>query len=164
MQRLMETQGEFRESLQETDWAWLAGFIDGEGCLGIRRQLHHTTRRNIYRVRAGARDEWVNYSARVSVHNTHVPAMERAAPMMGGTLVRRRTQPSNHHAMYSIEVSARRTLQELMPRIVPYMIVKRELAVLILEFAGLPRGSGARKQELYERAVTLSQAEGRTAV
>jgi len=23
------TSGEFRESLKETDWAWIAGFIDG---------------------------------------------------------------------------------------------------------------------------------------
>lgn len=160
MRRLVEKQGEFRESLKETDWAWLAGFIDGEGHLSIRRGYAENT--NVTRRRRTS-DNWIWYSARVSVHNTHIGAMQRAAPMMNGTLTKRKRQAHNVLDIYTVEISARLKLQELLHRIVPFMIVKRDMALLILEFVRLPHGSGPLKQEMYERSVILSQAGERKA-
>jgi hypothetical protein len=156
----MEKQGEFRESLKETDWAWLAGFIDGEGHLSIRRSYAENT--NATR-RTRTSDGWTWYSARVSVHNTHQVAIERAAAMMDGVATKRRKQAHNVLDIYSVEVSARLKVQEILQHIVPYMIVKRDMALLILDFVRLPHGSGPLKQEMHERAVILSQAGERKA-
>ena len=156
----MEKQGELRESLKETDWAWLAGFIDGEGHIAIRRGYAENT--NTTR-RTRTSDSWTWYSARVSVHNTDIPSMEKASAMMDGTLVKRKLQASNLREMYTVEITARSKVQALLRKIVPYMVTKRQMAQLLLDFADLPRGSGPLKQEMYERSVILSQAGGRKA-
>ena len=148
-------EGEFRESLQATDWAWLAGLIDGEGHLAIRRQ--YAENKNQTR-RTRTSDGWVWYSPRMSVHNTYEPAILIASAMLDTPVQTRRPAPGANLPIYTVEVTAREKLLRALPDLLPFLIVKREQAELLLELVSLPRGSGPRKQALYERSVTLSQA------
>jgi hypothetical protein len=150
-------EGEFRESLKETDWAWLAGFIDGEGHLGIKKA--YAT--NNHKHHAWSQEGWWWYGPRVSVHNTHLPAMERAAFMLNANIQQRKMQEYNLIPMYSVEVASRQELQRLLPMLIPFLFIKRDLAESILKLVSLPRGSGPEKEEAYQayqRVVILSQA------
>ncbi len=150
-------EGELRESLKETDWAWLAGFIDGEGHLGIRKGYTE----NDHKHHAWSKEGWWWYNPRLSVHNTHLPAMEKASFMLNTNVQQRKLQECNLVPMYSSEIGSRQELLRVLPMLIPYMIVKKELAENILKLVSLPRGSGPEKEEAYQayhRAVILSQA------
>ena len=149
-------EGEFRENLKETDWAWLAGFIDGEAYLGIRRGFSKNTNKN---KKATSQKEWVWYASRISINNTHIKSMEKASAMIDGTLIKRKPIKSNYCYIYGTEISSREKIIFVLNKIIPYLIIKKDIANLILEFCKLPRGSGLEKEILYNKSVILSQAE-----
>ncbi len=154
-------EGEFRESLQETDWAWLAGFLDGEGYFGIKRgygKCPQRTRRNKPYKFDTPQDGWVSYSPRLVVNGTQLPSIERCAVMMQGNVSTRKPQAHSKLRLYGVEVSARKKLVDILPKILPHLIVKKEEAELMYELVCLPQGTGDLKQELFERMVILSQA------
>lgn len=147
---------ELRGNLKEAEWAWLAGMLDGEGHLGIRRGYSKNTNKN---QRATSKKEWVWYAPRISMNNTHIPTMEKSAIMMNGTLLKRKPIKSNYCYIYTVEVGAREKCIELLEKVIPHMVTKREIANLILEFCKLPRGSGLEKERLYNESIILSQAD-----
>jgi hypothetical protein len=147
---------EFRETLKETDWAWLAGMLDGEGHLGIRRGYSKNTNKN---QRATSQKEWLWFAPRISMSNTHIPSMEKSAMMMDSTLTKRKPIKSNYRYIYIVEISARKKCIELLERIIPYMVIKKDIAILILEFCKLQRGNGLEKERLYNESAILSQAD-----
>ena len=156
----METQGEFRETLPDTDWAWLAGFIDGEGHLAIRRQ--YAEKKTPQHRRRGENKEvdgWFFYSPRLSICNNYRPAIQIAAGLLQGNVHKRTMTHYINRPIHSVEITARQRLVKMLPRVLPYLIVKREIAELVYQFVCLPRGSDSQKEALWKRAATLSQAE-----
>ncbi len=156
-------EGEFRESLQETDWAWLAGFLDGEGYFGIKRgygKAKVAAKRGRYKPSKFdvPQDGWVWFSPRLVVNGTHLPSIELCAAMMQGKVMTRKPQRHSKMRLYGVEVSARKKLVNILPNILPYLVVKKGEAELMHEFVNLPQGTGVDKQRLFERMVILSQA------
>ena len=139
----METaskEGEFRESLKETDWAWLAGFLDGEGHLSIRRGIAKNNNKN---QRTTSKKEWVWYSTRISVSNIDLPSMKKAALMLNGNMIKQPMKKHNLVPIYTIEIGARLKILKVLKKLIPHLITKKEPAKLMLEFVEVPHKYGS---------------------
>jgi len=171
----MEKLGEFSESLKETEWAWIAGFIDGEGCIMIQKGYAE----NKKKTHKWSKEGWFYYTPRFSLHNTDEDAISFVSKALGCKYYRRKKQESNLKPIYYIDITAIKVLRRVIPNILPYLRVKKVQASLVYRLACLPRGSGPEKEDVWQefdkystlcgqkavgllnhRSVTLSQATG----
>jgi hypothetical protein len=114
--------------IAETDLAYLAGFIDGEGCIGIvtQRRSRHPDR--------------PNYVLRLTVSNTNPLPLRKFQAAHGGSLhldMKQRGKdlwkPSGVWCLSDDRCAT------LLAQLLPYLIVKREQALLAIEFRTLMR-------------------------
>lgn len=107
-----------------TRLAWLAGFIDGEGSLGIHK--HHKT-----------------YMPMISIYNTSAETMEHVKRLLGELEVNycftmydpsKRTGSFGQKTMYTIHIRKRTSVISLLRSIIPYMITKRARAQMMLDY------------------------------
>lgn len=110
--------------MRETDLAWAAGIIDGEGAVSMSR------------ARAGVnRRVTESFQVRVNVKMTHEPTIRRLYEIFGGVFkpggkVR---NPEKHKATYEWYVGDLKAAEALR-RIVPYTVTKRDQVLLVLEY------------------------------
>lgn len=112
-------------TMQETDKAWMAGFVDGEGCLTIVRQ-----------VRKGRPSP--TYRASITISNTCRDALTPFVDVYGGTIYdlherrkdKRNLAWANAYDWYCPVSSSGRFLTDILP----YLRLKRRQAEIILEF------------------------------
>ena len=107
----------------DTDWAYLAAYIDGEGCVTINQ--HGSCQLEI---------------ASVSPH-----VLDWIADTFGGTVGRLNMQTRRSMFRWRLYGSSLRTL---IPSITPYSKVKRDQLLGVVEFYDYPPKSERRKQIL----------------
>jgi hypothetical protein len=109
---------------KDTDIAYFAGIMDGEGSIYIQRRLHR-----------GSTD----YFPRFQVGNTDLVLMTWIKETFGGTLYekRRLSAPEHWKAQYEW-FSTRPLLDVLLPLITPYLKTKRRQAEIMMEFRDPP--------------------------
>ncbi len=112
--------------MAETDWAYVAGFLDGEGCLGIGlRSRKHSGSRQI--------TTKPSFFVRVSAVNTHRPVLEWLALHLGGTITPKKIV-ANQKQVWVWRLANTEACQTVVRRCLPYLKIKREHALLILQF------------------------------
>jgi hypothetical protein len=147
------------DGLDETFWAWLAGFIDGEGDIGIARQKEP-------RSPAGA-----HHGVRVRVTNTSFEVMELIHGKVGGNLYRGLPPRNGHRPVTRITWNGKAAV-ELLLHVYPYLKIKRPQALLALKFGlllregggkseGLPSPNLKRREEIYKAIRELNQRGSR---
>ncbi len=109
----------------KADWAWLAGIIDGEGCINVA----------VYRGSKIGR-----YQLGVRVKMTHRPTIERCGEIAGvGRPVYSIPRDSGRKkALYSWHVTRTVDVQYVLRNVLPYLTTKKAQALVGLEFP-LPR-------------------------
>lgn len=137
--------------MKDTDIAWAAGIIDGEGCIYIGRQQGGTFGR-------------VNVSHRMYVKVTmcHRPTLEALRAIFGmGSVHHQDKATERRNDSYSWWVGARQA-EQLLLWVRPYLVTKAIEADIALEFMALPSGltGGAHGNsllpaELIERRESL---------
>jgi len=113
--------------LTKEEWAYIAGFLDGEGCIGVyTRSKNHMGTRQI----TGA----VSYRPRISVTNTNKEVLLWMQSKLGG-VVRDRGQirigwkPIYHWNLQNVQM-----IFVICENCIPYMHVKAEQARIVLQF------------------------------
>ncbi len=101
--------------LSELEWAYLAGIIDGEGSIAI------------YRFRDSYRPE-------ISVFNTNVELKQWLKTRLGGYVNPPRQQNPRQKPAFKWRTTTLRQMKEICQRCLPYLIVKRPQALIILRF------------------------------
>jgi len=99
--------------IPETFWAYLAGFIDGEGSLGVYQS-----------------------GPRICVSNTHLEVLEWFIRVSGSGVIGKRTGSSQFTATkqcYQLHWQAN-GCRQILPKIIPFMHEKKERAELLLEY------------------------------
>jgi len=121
----------------EAELAYFAGILDGEGCFGISRCVKrgHPA-----------------YHTRVSVTNTSAQLMRWLLDHFGGAVcLRSKTQHSNPNAnplrwKPSFEWKcADKAVAEFLPLVLPYLVIKREQATLVIEYRKTVLRKGGEK-------------------
>lgn len=109
----------------ETELAYLAGLIDGEGCLGVYMS----------RDEGGSRQKRGRtvYRARLTITNTHREVLDWVASRFGGG-VSKKGAPAGCKCVYRWEMRGSGNVQRLITRVRPYLIVKSMQADLVLRF------------------------------
>jgi hypothetical protein len=116
----------------ETDFAWAAGFIDGEGCLFAYRRAN-------------------GYQAGLTVTGTDVTVLERLAGIIGGRVTPKTRTNARWAQAYQVQIHAAAHLAELLPRLMPYLTAKYDEAELLLEFSRSVGGHGVRVVDARRR-------------
>jgi hypothetical protein len=109
----------------DTDHAWAAGFLDGEGCFYIGRK--------------GPRGWRVSLSAS---QNNRSP-LDKLATMYGGTVhVQYHASEARRNVCWQWQVASAIALRRALPEILPHLVGKKEEAELIWEFVAPIRAGG----------------------
>jgi hypothetical protein len=132
---------EVEKSMTETEKAWLAGIIDGEGC--------------IY-----ARMEKTGYlKSSVQVIMAHLPTMERISQITGGNAPKPQTPaPSNKHKAWRIQFQAQRGAT-LLRQLLPYLVTKKRQAEIFIQLMEDKGSRLARNVNRWELVASLKSAK-----
>jgi hypothetical protein len=104
---------------QSARWAWLAGFLDGEGCFQITREK----RSSGYAV----------YAARVSATNTVYELLTQCRTIAGGTVRDATKGTATWKRSYRWAIVGP-TVTDSLQMLLPYLVAKRPHAELLLLF------------------------------
>jgi len=117
---------------KETDLAWVAGFIDGEACITIRKYKGQKA---------------VNFTHQLDIHlsNTSREALEKVQSVLGVGVIHSIPQRAKlgFKETWQFVIVANQA-EAALRQVLPYLIAKRREADIALEFAKLPRESYGR--------------------
>ena len=135
--------------------AYIAGFIDGEGSIGLTSHG---------RLRRDGRARGLTFRPVVTVYNKHRGVLEsmRGYAKVGRlhVRVRNRQEWSDAHIW---KVDGGRDVEQLLRLIAPHLVVKREQATLLLRFIERRREQHTRPytETDYELVLALRKVNGR---
>ncbi len=110
--------------MENTELAYLAGFIDGEGAFTVNRRMH----------RGLSGNSWIGYSAYLEIGNTDKGIMDWIHDITQCTSsVYKQCQPFNRRPVYRVRFSGKQSI-ELTNELLPYLRVKREIAQKFITF------------------------------
>lgn len=118
-------------------YSYLAGIIDGEGCLTIG---------------AGKKGNVTNYNPVIVVTSTNEKLIKWLLHNFGGNYYKAGRIVPNCKQAYIWRFLKKAEIERLLLAILPYLIIKRDQAISLLEFVRLPR-----YQETPEKRETLYQ-------
>lgn len=134
-----------------TDLAWAAGFFDGEGCISIRQCARRSAQ---YRTLT-SHDQ---FSLRIAVANRNPAPLDRFIALFGGVVSVRPHQSPTRGIAYALELYGAHA-EAILRRLLPYLVVKAELAAVALAFreyqTSTPSRAGQGMSE--ERYARLAQ-------
>lgn len=122
--------------MQDTDWAYFAGIVDGEGSVSAY----------FFRANKGYEAYGPRIRSMIRVSNTNRALMDWLVSHFGGNCGVGRIQRGDRKTVYRWE-PARRDVTFLLEGMLPYLQVKRAQAELLLELDTLmlPRGAARKK-------------------
>lgn len=129
--------------MKKTDLAYAAGIFDGEGCIGIEKQ-----------VRANRRNP--HYKLRATVVNTDMWLCEWLRFAFGGTVQERKSHPSHIKDQWAW-VIYNSGATDFLKLILPYMNLKRPQAELAIKFQNQKNQRQGRILTPEEVAVSEAQ-------
>lgn len=109
--------------MTETELAYLAGIIDGEGCFFI----------GLFRTKAT--HDLLNYHTYIKISNTDKDLMgwiKEKAKATNNQQERKTRISKKERTIYNAQIGGK-TLDELMPKIYPYLIVKRKQCEIMIK-------------------------------
>lgn len=123
---------------------YLAGIIDGEGCLIISRS---------------DRGNYQNYYGRIHVKNTDKRLMKWLVDYFGGNIHTNKPKSDKHSVAYSWYFSGNAKSKEVfLLAIMPYLIIKREQAKVLVEFFRLSEQKCPElRKKLYQKMHSLNK-------
>lgn len=137
-------------------WGYLAGLIDGEGHISITRsdKPAFTTKRGKIIPCP------IRYGIIVAVTNTDFRLMKRLKELFGGSY--NGGKPFKGHPnwkpKYQWNVCSNKDKELVLLAVLPYLVLKREQAIIALEFIRLcNEKSPEKRQELYEKNIVLNK-------
>lgn len=107
----------------ETDLAWAAGIIDGEGSIFLIRSWPGVNRRTT-----------LSFQLRVTVRMTHEQTVRRMHALLGGVFKPAAARDPNKHKACFEWFAGDRQATAALKRVAPYLTTKREQADLVLAF------------------------------
>jgi hypothetical protein len=124
---------------KQSKFAYLAGFIDGEGCFSI------THNRN-------GSPKGFGYTARICIVSTNRGILEWIVQNFGGSILNRNPKnwKSNWKKSYEWRFTSIKPMESLLLGLLPYLIVKKEQANTLLKYARLQgQNNPSAREELF---------------
>ena len=131
----------------DTDAAYLAGFIDGEGTLGVYYIKNDHARKSDKRY----------YSLRLSISNTNQEILANLHAIWGGNLSLNKQNGHGTLSLYSLAWQAQPKVIEVLELIIPYLKLKKEKAILLLEYCKSRQDRSTHKAGYTDREIKIAQ-------
>ena len=103
---------------------YIAGFVDGEGYLSILKLRRKSARGGI----------WYQAVIKVSQREKDSKVLEYIQETYGGVMSGRRTYTDNSCPSLTLDIKNKGDIQKMLTDLLPYLIVKKNQAELLLEF------------------------------
>lgn len=116
--------------MQETTLAYLAGLVDGEGYIGVKRSMRPDATSPIFH-------------ERIQVRMVHEGAIRLLADTLGGNYYREKAHASNGRPLFCYQASDAKAAA-ILGRLMPYLIVKRDAAENVLRLRASKNDPRAR--------------------
>lgn len=132
--------------LSETDKAWLAGFIDGEGYIGIVRSRKKITRQS---------SDTLLYHPWVIVTNSDVKVLEYIQSVVSTQKRASLSRTAGQKATYQVKINKFDDVMLLLEAVLPYLKLKHRQAKILIEFckyresAKIVTGRGSRGETSF---------------
>jgi len=126
-------------------FGYLAGILDGEGCLTIG---------------AGQKETCTNYNSIVVVQNTSKKLIDWLQAKFGGSVYLSKKETDKTKAAYMWRILKKKDIEILLLAVLPYLVVKREQAKILLEFVRLPREANNELRAVYFQQLKVLNARG----
>lgn len=101
---------------------YLAGLLDGEGCIDISRQYQKGAKRSFY----------VNPRVRLAMANNAVVIRDHFIRQFDGRVWNRKSTSPSRSDSWQIEWITKRRVMALLTTLIPYLILKLEQAKLVI--------------------------------
>lgn len=123
-----------KQNLSDSDIAYIAGFVDGDGCIAYNKTKHKNK----------SRFPNPTYSIQCIVTNKHRSILEWFKELFSGTIRDIDRIHCGKREIFSIWLTSGDTCRRLLGTILPYLKVKRKQAELVLAFK--PKRKVGRKR------------------
>lgn len=134
--------------MKEQNWPYLAGLIDGEGCLTAWRYWNAK--------RTNCKPYW-QYSCRANITSTSFVLMKWLVQHFGGSFRIARDANEKHKARLEWRPKGRANLKRLLLSTLPYLVIKQEQAKLLLEWVELGYGTHEQRAAIIIQLNVLNQ-------
>ncbi|MHA1754494.1 MAG: LAGLIDADG family homing endonuclease [Candidatus Odinarchaeia archaeon] len=136
--------------MEEVEKAYVAGFIDGEGCIGI------------YKTKSGC------VESRFSMTNSNKEVLLWIKKKLGLNNKIRHIHKEAKKPRYQLDIAGNQKVSKILKIFLPYLKIKREHALLVIELSELKKKgmkgykgkrklvNPARQIEIFERLKTLN--------
>ena len=133
--------------MKKTDIAYIAGIVDGEGYIGIKKDKGYKCQER----------QTPGYHARIQIRMVDEQAIKFIAENLGGWYYKEKPQSDNGRMLYCYQSSDKST-ESILKTLLPYLRVKKESAKTVLKLRTLQ--SNGKK---YRTRITgYRKAFGRT--
>lgn len=112
--------------ISDTTLAYIAGLIDGEGYIGVKKS-------GAYKCQGR---KTPGYHARIQIRMVHEGAIKTLAEALGGWYFKEKPRLAKGRPLYCYQASDA-SAEEVLRKVMPYLIVKRESAELVLRLRAL---------------------------
>jgi hypothetical protein len=131
----------------KTHWSYLAGLIDGEGCITIVRSSRSKTNGKTY---------YQNYTLQVDIFNSSLVLMKWLVQYFGGVYYSR-DRGQNWKSANNWRPKGLANRKQLLLGILPYLVIKREQAITALAFLDIQEENPSEREKLYQKMLLLNQ-------
>lgn len=137
--------------MQQPNWPYLAGLIDGEGHIGITKGCRYWTNKS------GVKTKYPAYCLQISIANCEIRLMKYLITHFGGTFyVHTRINP-NARLGYNWHPKGAKNKEQLLLAVIPYLVLKTEQAKIALEFLRMrDENNPTKREEMHKRSLQLN--------
>lgn len=133
--------------MKEKNWSYLAGLFDGEGCIHIAEVSFKDRPHGVQKA----------YRADIHITMTNREVIEWVAKNFGGVYYVQESVNPRWRNAYRWVPKGNKNKQNLLLGLLPYLIVKREVANIALEFLRLTGICPEERKRLATKARQLTQ-------
>jgi hypothetical protein len=140
----------------KTKWAYVAAFIDADGCIGISRTILKTTAGNPY----------YGYDLKTSIGNTSLKVMRWLVRYFGGQFrpkAKNSSKLSDDPGFEWFMNGGYKKMEIFLLGILPYLVIKKEQCLLALSFVRLDsKPNPAMRASFHEQCMALNSGKSPT--
>lgn len=140
--------------LSNTQWAYLAGIMDGEGSFSIARGGRKPSKDHP--------NGYINWQLKISIGNTNENLHDWLLKNVGGAkYIGHRPKTDKHKPGYNWQLHGKDNMKEFIKGVLPYIVLKKQQALLALESIATEGKNPELRREQWLKMKTLNR-KGKT--
>lgn len=140
----------------QSKFAYAAGIVDGEGCLSVHKGWYSENM-----MRKAAKFRHKHYTVLITVRNTDTRLMDWLVANVGGKIYRQRFKEKPHwKTSYRWQLFGQKAQENFLLAILPYLVIKRAQALILLEFIRMNGEENVLKRESMWQQTRLLNRRG----